>query len=170
MHFRNSWTRSMSSCCIRHVPSGASGGRGLKRLDLFLNPKIPGNIRDQVLDRRERLHRLHRHRPIERQIAHSCHAHQFGHPVDLGRTRAALAGFAIPSTGEVVRLCRLDVIDRIEHDHALRNARCVIAKLTAVRVAAPDFEDDLFLRGHLISPMIFAASSRAQARDLTDEG
>ena len=28
MHFRNSWMRSMSSCCIRHVPS-ASRGRGL---------------------------------------------------------------------------------------------------------------------------------------------
>ena len=28
MHLRNSWTRSMSSCYIRHVPSGGFG-RGL---------------------------------------------------------------------------------------------------------------------------------------------
>ena len=29
MHLRNVWTRSMSDCCIRQVPSGASGLRGL---------------------------------------------------------------------------------------------------------------------------------------------
>src|SRR5438105_12653264 len=35
MHFRNSWTRSMSSCAIRQVPSAASGGRGLNFLIFF---------------------------------------------------------------------------------------------------------------------------------------
>src|SRR5581483_1463219 len=40
IHFRNSCTRSMSSCCIRHVPSGASGGRGLNGLIFFLTRKF----------------------------------------------------------------------------------------------------------------------------------
>src|SRR5436189_3543835 len=40
MHFRNSWTRSMSSCAIRQVPSGASGGRGLNFLIFFLTRKF----------------------------------------------------------------------------------------------------------------------------------
>src|SRR5437764_9982017 len=40
MHFRNSWTRSMSACCIRQVPSGASGGRGLNGLILFFTKKF----------------------------------------------------------------------------------------------------------------------------------
>src|SRR5260370_37138454 len=40
MHFRNSWTRSMSSCATRHVPSGASGGRGLNFLIFFLTRKF----------------------------------------------------------------------------------------------------------------------------------
>src|SRR5947207_9897204 len=40
MHFRNSWTRSMSSCCIRQVPSGASGDRGLKGLIFFFTRKF----------------------------------------------------------------------------------------------------------------------------------
>src|SRR5260370_17255376 len=40
MHFRNSWTRSMSPCCIRHVPSGASGGRGLNGLIFFFSRKF----------------------------------------------------------------------------------------------------------------------------------
>src|SRR6266498_2418748 len=40
MHFRNSCTRSMSSCCIRQVPSGASGGRGLNGLIFFFTRKF----------------------------------------------------------------------------------------------------------------------------------
>src|SRR5260370_42664158 len=40
MHFRNSCTRSMSSCCIRQVPSGASGGRGLNGFIFFFTPKF----------------------------------------------------------------------------------------------------------------------------------
>ena len=40
MHFRNSWTRSMSFCAIRHVPSGASGVRGLNFEMPFLTRKF----------------------------------------------------------------------------------------------------------------------------------
>ena len=40
MHFRNSCTRSTSRCAIRQVPSGASGGRGLNFLILFLTRKF----------------------------------------------------------------------------------------------------------------------------------
>src|SRR6266550_8312804 len=40
MHLRNSWTRSMSSCCIRQVPSEASGGRGLNFLIFFFTRKF----------------------------------------------------------------------------------------------------------------------------------
>src|ERR1700736_1987800 len=40
MHFRNSCTRSMSACCIRQVPSDASGGRGLKGLIRFFTEKF----------------------------------------------------------------------------------------------------------------------------------
>src|SRR3954453_13089920 len=40
MHFLNSWTRSISACCMRQVPSGASGGRGLKGLIFFFTRKF----------------------------------------------------------------------------------------------------------------------------------
>src|ERR1700736_1731431 len=40
MHFRNSCTRSMSSCAMRQVPSGASGGRGLNGLILLFTQKF----------------------------------------------------------------------------------------------------------------------------------
>src|SRR3989440_12231570 len=40
MHFRNSCTRSMSSCAIRQVPSAASGARGLNFLIFFFTWKF----------------------------------------------------------------------------------------------------------------------------------
>ncbi len=39
MHFRNSWMRSMSRCCIRQVPS-ASRGRGLSGGSFFATRKF----------------------------------------------------------------------------------------------------------------------------------
>ena len=40
MHLRNSWTRSMSAWAMRHVPSSASGARGLKGAMRFLTSKF----------------------------------------------------------------------------------------------------------------------------------
>src|SRR5215217_3536662 len=40
MHLRNSCTRSTSACDILHVPSGASGLRGLNGLIFFLTSKF----------------------------------------------------------------------------------------------------------------------------------
>src|SRR5436190_2859106 len=40
MHFRNSCTRSISSCDILHVPSGLSGLRGLNFLIFFFTSKF----------------------------------------------------------------------------------------------------------------------------------
>ncbi len=40
MHFRNSCTRSTSLCCMRHVPSGASGGRGVNFAMRFFTRKF----------------------------------------------------------------------------------------------------------------------------------
>jgi len=38
----------------------------------------------------------------------------------------------------------LDVMDGVKHNHAFGDVRRVIAKLAAVRVAAPDFENGCF--------------------------
>src|SRR5437870_12455709 len=40
MHLRNSCTRSMSACAMRHVPSAASGERGLNFLIFFFTRKF----------------------------------------------------------------------------------------------------------------------------------
>ena len=58
MHFRNSCTRSMSSCCMRHVPSGASAGRGVNGVIVFFTAEVPRHVGDEIPDQRERAHRL----------------------------------------------------------------------------------------------------------------
>ena len=74
MHLRNSCGRSTSACCTRQVPSAASGLRGVNFWIFFLTSVIPGDVGDQILDVRERLHRLdgHRLRQIQRDSAASC--------------------------------------------------------------------------------------------------
>ena len=97
MHLRNSCTRSTSRCAIRHVPSGASGGRGVNFVIPFFTRKfhetsvtrslIGGNVR------------------IGSTVTGSCrlscvqprHAHQPRLAVDLRRARPALARLAVPA-------------------------------------------------------------------------
>ena len=74
MHLRNSCTRSTSACSIRQVPSGASGGRGLNGLMLFLTWKFHDTSVTRSLIERERPHRLDgdRLRQVELVRAASC--------------------------------------------------------------------------------------------------
>src|SRR5258708_2859448 len=135
-----------------HAP-GAVGRVGRTRfelLDPLLDREVPGDVGDQVLDGRERLHRRDRHRPLERKIAQPRHAHQTWKAVDLRRARAALARLAVPAHGQIPGLFRLDAVEGVEHRHALRHLGGVVAEGAAPCVAAPDGEGRL----HLISSMI----------------
>src|SRR5262249_9299330 len=69
-----------------HPPSSirSIGGAWLERVDARLDPKVPGDVGDEVLDRRERPHRLYRNRLVERQLAEPRHAHKARIPVHLG--------------------------------------------------------------------------------------
>src|SRR5438132_355826 len=147
---------SHSPCAIWRI-----GWTWLEFLDFFLHPKIPGNVRDQIFHDRKRFHRLDRDRSVERQFAHSRHAHQFRHTVDFRRTRSALPRLAVPSTCKVVGLRRLNLIYGIEHDHAFGNLGSVIAELAALRVAAPDFEKGRLRSAHVLSWSSDMPSSQA---------
>src|SRR6185437_2823851 len=68
------------------------------------------------------------------------HAHQLRHPVYFRRTRTAFSCLAVPPAGKIRRLRALDVMNRIEHDHAFGYFRGVIAKSAAFGIAAPVFE------------------------------
>src|SRR5437588_6602883 len=73
---------------LLHAPASIRpiGRAWLELLDLFFDPKIPGNVGDKVLDRGKSLHRLDRHRLFQRELVKPGHAHQSRHTVDLGRT------------------------------------------------------------------------------------
>ncbi len=69
---------------------------------------------------------------------HPGHAHQSRPAVDLGRTRTALAGLAVPPHREVTGLGGLQAVDDVEHDLALVDLDRVVLQVAAVFVAAPD--------------------------------
>src|SRR5437762_14376075 len=76
---------------LRHPP-GAIGGIRRPRFegpDLFLDLKIPGDVRDQVLQEWKSFNRLDRDRLIEREIVQPRHAHEFWHAVDFRRAGTA---------------------------------------------------------------------------------
>ena len=136
MHLRNSCTRSTSTCAIRHVPSAASGGLGLKRLMLFFASKVPRDVGDQIPDQRKRAHRLERDRLRQIELVQPGHAHQPRVAVHFGRAGSALAGLAVPADGEVVRLLGLDLMHGVEHDHPLGHLGRVVLE-PAARCASP---------------------------------
>src|SRR5271166_1321624 len=133
-----------------HAPGAVRrvGRARLEFLDFFLYPVIPQNVRRQVANPRKRPHWLDGYGFVERQLIESRHAHELRHAIDFGRTGTAFPGLAVPSAGEIVGLRGLNVENGVEHDHALGNFRRVIRKVSAVRIAAPDFENRRF---HFIS-------------------
>ena len=143
MHLRNSWGRSTSACCMRHVPSGASGLRGVNFWIFFLTSIIPGDVGDQILDVRERLHRFHGDRLSQVELIQPRHAHQPRLAVDLRRARSALPCLAVPAHGHVVGLRRLDLMHHVQHHHAGFELGGVIDELAAAALAAPDLESGL---------------------------
>ena len=141
MHFRNSCTRSTSTWAIRHVPSGASGGRGLKRPDASFWPVVPRHVGNEVADRRESCASARRVTGAERSIWFRRVMHiSRGLPFDLGRTRAAFSRLAVPADSQIVRLFGLDLMDGVQDHHPFGDGGRVVREHPAVAVATPDPE------------------------------
>src|SRR5262249_10727436 len=67
-------------------------------------------------------------------------AHQLRAAVDLGRARPALPRLAVPADREIRRLRRLDLVDRVEHDHPGDDVDGVVLEMPAGFVRPPDLE------------------------------
>ena len=165
MHLRNSCTRSTSACAMRQVPSGASGGRGLNGLIALLDRgsstrrRSPGRGSSGKARIGSTVTGSSSGRSVEPR-----HAHQARHAVDLGRARAALAGLAVPAHGEVVGLLGLDLVDGVEHDHALGRPRSC-SRWNAPPFASPRQMRKVAVRHHFISSMIcFSSAGSARER------
>src|SRR6266851_5897705 len=83
---------------LEHLPLYAFPRR--EGRDLPVHFVIPGDVRDEVLDDREGLHRPDRDGLVQRQRVHARLAGQARAAVDLGRAGAALARLAVPAHGE----------------------------------------------------------------------
>src|SRR2546425_1344952 len=123
---------------LLHHPVGAGGLRRLEAegrhlLGLLV---VEGHVGDEVADQREGPDRRHRDRVARLEQVHPRHAHEPGLAVDLGAARAALAGLAVPATGEVVGLSRLDLVDHVEDDHALLGLDAIVLEAAGRGVAA----------------------------------
>src|SRR5689334_16588535 len=99
---------------------------------------VERDVRDQVPDHREGAHRGDGDGLVLLEVREPAHAHQPRLAVDLGAARAALAGLAVPTHGEVAGLGALHAVDRVQDHLALGDLDRVVLDLTAGLVAAPD--------------------------------
>ena len=139
MHLRNSWTRSTSSWEIFHSASGLR----LEGRDFPIDGVIPGNVGDQIFDFGERLHGHDGDGFVFGKRVHARFAGQARAAVDFGGARAALPCFAIPADGEIGGDVSLDVVQRVEHDHAGSDGDLVVDRGAAAGVAA-EYAQDCF--------------------------
>src|SRR6266542_4191422 len=109
----------------------------------WLNPSVdfvvPGYVSYQISDDRKTLHRLNCNGFIQRQSIQASLACQAGMAIDLCRTRTAPARFAVPPDSKVRRQMSLNVVERIEHNHACRDRYLVLNQLTAGAVTTKNF-------------------------------
>ena len=128
---------------LRHAPRpvGRVGRARREPADARLHGVVPRHVGDEVLDERERPHRLHGDRLVERQGVEPGHAHEARPPVDLGRAGPAFPRLAVPAARQVGRLLRLDAVHGVEHDHALGDLGAVVLEAARpTRIASPDSE------------------------------
>src|ERR1051326_257471 len=109
----------------------------LEFFNLLLNPEIPGDIRNQILNGGEAFHRFDFYGLIERQFVQSRHAHQPGHSIDLRGARPAFPRLAVPTDSHVICLFGLNFMHRIQNDHAFGNFGRVLDKFALARGTAP---------------------------------
>ena len=111
------------------LPVGA--GLGLEGGDFFVDAVVPGDVGDEILDAREGFHWHDSDGLILGEIVHARLAGEARAAVDFGGAGAALACFAIPADGEIGSQMALDVVERVENDHAGSHRDLVVDGLAA---------------------------------------
>src|SRR5258708_33231665 len=104
---------------------------GLEGRDFAVDTIVPGNVGDKVFDAREGFHGQDDNGLVQREIVHARFAGQARTPVDFGGTRTALAGFAVPTNSEIGSEVPLNVIERVENDHAGSDWDAIVNGLSA---------------------------------------
>jgi len=99
--------------------------------NLLVDGVIPGDVGDEILDAREGLHGHDRDGLIHGQRVDARFAGEARAAVNFGGAGTALRGFAIPADREIRRDVALDVVERVENDHAGGDGDFVVDGLAA---------------------------------------
>jgi len=122
---------------------------GFEGRDFAVDTIVPGNVGDKVFDSGKGFHGEDGDRPILRKIIHARFASQARAAVDFRRARATLPGLAIPANGEIGSEVPLNVMERVEDNHAGRDGNAIVNGLPAIRIAAKNTQGRFF---HVGSP------------------
>src|SRR5262249_57920752 len=74
------------------------------------------------------------------KLVQARHAEEARLAVHLGAAGAAAPRLAVPAAGEVARLVRLHVVNRVEHDHPLVERDRIVGERAASSIATKDAE------------------------------
>jgi hypothetical protein len=107
--------------------------------DFFVDLVIPGNVGDQVFDSRKRFHGHDGDGLVLGKIVHARFAGEARAAVDFGGARAALPCFAVPADGQVGGQVALNVMQRVEYDHARGDGHGVVDGLAAYGAFAAEY-------------------------------
>jgi len=137
---------------------------GFEGRDFAVDTIVPGNVGDKVFDSRKGFHGEDGDRLILRKIIHARFAGQARAAVDFRRARATLPGLAVPADGEVRSEVPLNVMQRVEDNHAGRDGNAIVNGLPAIRIAAKNTQGRFFHVGSLFLERCMASShSRGSA-------
>src|SRR5262249_45342350 len=120
---------------VRRVGRTRSEGR-----DALVHLVVPGDVADQILHHRERLHGRDGDGLARRELVHARHAEESRLAVHLGAARPAAPRLAVPAAGEIARLVCLHMVDRVEHHHPLVKRDGIFRERAARSVATKDAE------------------------------
>jgi hypothetical protein len=109
---------------------------GFESRDFAVDTVIPGNVGDKVFDCGKGFHGQDGDGLVLREIVHARFASQARAAVDFRGTGTALSRFAIPADGEVRSEVALNVMERVEDNHAGGDGNAIVEGLPAIRIAA----------------------------------
>src|ERR1700674_4705988 len=109
---------------------------GFEGRDFTVDTIVPGNVGDKVFDSGKGFHGQNRNGLVLREIVHARFAGEARAAVDFCGARAALSCFAIPANGEIGSEVPLNVVERVEDNHAGSDGDEIVNGLPAIRIAA----------------------------------
>src|SRR5437667_3404800 len=133
----------------------------LEGRDFAIDTIVPGNVGDKVFDARKRFHGKDGDGLILREIVHARFTGQARTAIDFRGARAALACFAVPANGEIGSEVPLNVMERIENDHAGCDRDAIVDRLPAARIATKNAQGSFLHDGSPFFDLSIVSSHRS---------